>query len=884
MAKKCIRVVFNILNQINKKIFLFVFLAMIFSLFVSFQNTEKITVNAVLIPCTFPGCGGCPDKFRNHPVNGYAQKKNCHCNVGCHSSSCGCGAWFYIDWCGDGDNNNGEDCDGATSPPANPCFYEGYNGLFLCDRCDWQHTVVDAIDCSANIPWVSYDRNDCSWEAFCTPIDWCGDGIVNGVAAAGGEELYCDISPWGASDFSGQTCASKICNDIDPTNLIDGSSFSRNPACLAEMAAYGGNLICANTCRHIYTVPACDFPLDATGIALSDDGLHVFVTDSSLWSLQVFSIADPTTVLAIYYFNAEPLSVDVVGSIGAAGSYAYVGTKGEFSIININQIGGTPDLDAADAFGQPWPPKLNKDYLYDFKEEQVNLLALPSVAALGEINDVHIDGNYAYLAIGTEGAVGPSALQIIDISAPAASFSVGSFSHADTMTGVQSVDVSGNYAYVSYTDGNSGVGYFEYFNVTNKAAPMPIKLIDIGTTSSSIVVSGNYAYIDGFSTQSTINIATPGNPASVLAVDNINTGFETFTFDIFGDNAYASVEGVGLRAVDISVPEDVVLGETYVVSNDVVNEIMVDVVVDAVGHYAYAAAGEAGIRIIDLWAVCGDGVLNGLEVCDGLDLGGETCVTQGFAQGDLSCNPFCTAFDTSACVDCGTTDGICPVGCTNPPDLDCPSCEGVVCNTPGFCEIGTGVCKNVGGSAVCVYPDDPNVCNTPGFCQVEPGRCDKSDGSCRYSDDPGFCDSGDGDICTGDRCVSTDGGLSSNCVVGSDICSGIVPCERMVNNPATLWDDTESCEFCHGVMLLNQGMNFLMKIASLIAVLAIIITGFLFITSAGNPERKNKAKAALKWVIVGFLILSLSWLIVDFLLSAWGYLDPLGGEWNVICD
>ena len=41
---------------------------------------------------------------------------------------------------------------------------------------------------------------------------------------------------------------------------------------------------------------------------------------------------------------------------------------------------------------------------------------------------------------------------------------------------------------------------------------------------------------------------------------------------------------------------------------------------------------------------------------------------------------------------------------------------------------------------------------------------------------------------------------------------GLVPCGREWDDPATSWDDTASCEFCHGIMLLNQGMNFLMKI------------------------------------------------------------------------
>jgi len=113
---------------------------------------------------------------------------------------------------------------------------------------------------------------------------------------------------------------------------------------------------------------------------------------------------------------------------------------------------------------------------------------------------------------------------------------------------------------------------------------------------------------------------------------------------------------------------------------------------------------------------------------------------------------------------------------------------------------------------------------------------------------------------------------------------GMVPCGRENNDPATPWDDTEPCSLCYLIMLLNQITNFLLKIASAIAILAFVITGFLFITSSGNPERKNLAKTSFKWIIVGFFIIFLAWLFVDFLLSVWGYLDPLGGKWEVVCD
>lgn len=52
-------------------------------------------------------------------------------------------------------------------------------------------------------------------------------------------------------------------------------------------------------------------------------------------------------------------------------------------------------------------------------------------------------------------------------------------------------------------------------------------------------------------------------------------------------------------------------------------------------------------------AQCGDGIKNGTEACDGGDLGGQICQTQGFAGGTLKCNSTCDGYDTSGCTMCG---------------------------------------------------------------------------------------------------------------------------------------------------------------------------------------------------------------------------------------
>ncbi|MFH2007020.1 MAG: hypothetical protein ABI333_10585, partial [bacterium] len=55
--------------------------------------------------------------------------------------------------------------------------------------------------------------------------------------------------------------------------------------------------------------------------------------------------------------------------------------------------------------------------------------------------------------------------------------------------------------------------------------------------------------------------------------------------------------------------------------------------------------------------VCGDDQQEGTEVCDGVDLAGQTCVSQGYDGGTLACLAGCSAFDTSSCTGTGPVCG-----------------------------------------------------------------------------------------------------------------------------------------------------------------------------------------------------------------------------------
>ena len=75
-------------------------------------------------------------------------------------------------------------------------------------------------------------------------------------------------------------------------------------------------------------------------------------------------------------------------------------------------------------------------------------------------------------------------------------------------------------------------------------------------------------------------------------------------------------------------------------------------------------------------AVCGNGIREGTEQCDGTDLAGETCISLDYASGNLSCNDNCT-FNTSLCVSaigsvCGNAVCETDENITTCPE-DCPS-------------------------------------------------------------------------------------------------------------------------------------------------------------------------------------------------------------------
>src|SRR3989344_3698661 len=65
----------------------------------------------------------------------------------------------------------------------------------------------------------------------------------------------------------------------------------------------------------------------------------------------------------------------------------------------------------------------------------------------------------------------------------------------------------------------------------------------------------------------------------------------------------------------------------------------------------------SGVNLqVTINGTCGNGTIDSGEECDGSNLNGKSCSTQGFSGGTLSCNSNCI-FNTSACISGGGGGG-----------------------------------------------------------------------------------------------------------------------------------------------------------------------------------------------------------------------------------
>lgn len=88
---------------------------------------------------------------------------------------------------------------------------------------------------------------------------------------------------------------------------------------------------------------------------------------------------------------------------------------------------------------------------------------------------------------------------------------------------------------------------------------------------------------------------------------------------------------------------------------------------------------------------------------------------------------------------------------------------------------------------------------------------------------------------------------------------GLVPCGGQ---------DEPECEICHLWQLFSNLINFLLfKLAVPVAVFMIVVSGLIYITSAGKDKQLQLAKSIIFNVIIGIVIMMSAWLMVDTIIK-----------------
>jgi hypothetical protein len=221
---------------------------------------------------------------------------------------------------------------------------------------------------------------------------------------------------------------------------------------------------------------------------------------------------------------------------------------------------------------------------------------------------------------------------------------------------------------------------------------------------------------------------------------------------------------------------------------------------------------------------CGNDLAEGVEACDGDDLRGQTCVSLGYSTGTLACSPQCTSFVTAGCTGtnptCGDDEAEGLEVCDGD-DLRGQTCQGLgyvtgtLACTGDCAALDDAGCTGVPGSWTCsasTYAADDGCdcacgawdpdCDVPGAtygCEdweicVQPGVCASGGAQCGNGVAEGYewCD---GDDLRGRDCASVGyaGGVLA-CAWGCaafDV-SGCIGSGPVCGNAVA--DGTEACD------------------------------------------------------------------------------------------
>ncbi len=106
------------------------------------------------------------------------------------------------------------------------------------------------------------------------------------------------------------------------------------------------------------------------------------------------------------------------------------------------------------------------------------------------------------------------------------------------------------------------------------------------------------------------------------------------------------------------------------------------------------------------------------------------------------------------------------------------------------------------------------------------------------------------------------------------IASGLVPCGGPNETP---------CQFCHVITLIDNIVDWLVAVLSILVAIIFVVSGIQLATSAGDVSAKESAKKRIINATIGFVIVLTAWLLIDIGMKSLLKTGPNTlGPWNSI--
>ena len=263
-------------------------------------------------------------------------------------------------------------------------------------------------------------------------------------------------------------------------------------------------------------------PESAVDVAIA--GSFAYIADREA-GLRIVNISDSTAPVEVGLFDA--IASESMHSVATKGQVAYTGS----SVVGLYEV----RLRAIDISNPESPGEISV-----FSTD------------LSVLSDLYVEGNRLY-AIGSIFNVRGDILKIFDISTPSNPILIGSHDFGATVLGI---DIVGTTIYATK--------FFDApdLDILDTANPASISIIgtltideeEFGdTTLEGVTVVDNLAYLTGANLR-VVDISNPARPEELGLLGLKNYYGSTHPVQIVGNFAYASIQYVGIRVINISNP------------------------------------------------------------------------------------------------------------------------------------------------------------------------------------------------------------------------------------------------------------------------------------------------------------------------------------------